>query len=314
MRKFKLFLVFIGLLVLCIDIYLTHRGTSLCPFEGCRVVVGTPFSKIWGVSLNYWGIAFFVVSLFSLLADYLFAYWVSIGAGFSLYLIFLQVVVIEKICQLCLFIELVVFIMFLASLKSNYLKKMLLFVIIGFFITHAFYTFPPPYKDKKIADIATWKGDGELTIDFFFDPDCPGCEKVFERLYKEKGLIKSITFRCVPVHKGSFVKGIEFYKLCRKLENPWEAFKIVHKKNQVGGFLSHISPYKIFLKENLELINFLNSDAVPTIVVRDNGFMRVIVGYAQFARWLDEKKKEKVPETEEFFAPIGGVCTPKRCE
>ncbi|NPA15569.1 MAG: hypothetical protein GXO44_03350, partial [Deferribacteres bacterium] len=196
MRKFKLFLIFIGLAVLAVDIYMSHRGASLCPFEGCRVVAETPFARIWGIPLNYWGIAFFVVSLFLIASDYLFAYWVSVGLGFSLYLVFLQFAVIKKVCQLCLFVEIIVFIMFVASLNSRFLKKMLLFVIIGFFATHAFYTFPPPYKTDSLKQLATWRGNGELVLDFFFDPDCPGCEKVFKKLAGERKLIKQITFRC----------------------------------------------------------------------------------------------------------------------
>ena len=180
MRKFKFLIILLGIAVLIVDTYMIHHGGSLCPFEGCKIVSETSFSKIWGIPLNYWGIAFFVISMFFLFIEGLFFYWISIGLGFSLYMVFLQLAVIGKLCQLCIFVEALVFVLFIISLKEKYFKKSLLFILLGFFVTHAFYTFPPYYVSPSTKNVSIWKGNGDYDLEFFFDPECSACERAFE--------------------------------------------------------------------------------------------------------------------------------------
>lgn len=315
MRKFRIFLIVLGIVIIILDYVMTKRGTPLCPFEGCHVVMHSSFSQLLGLPLRLWGLLFFLVALFIVGFDRIFNIWVFLGTGFALYMVFLQIFVLEKICELCIFIETLVFILFLTTLNNRNLHRAAIGVISAFFITHALYTFPPPSNDTKVIKTATWKGKGNYQLDFFFDPNCPACEKAFEVLNSSKDLIKTITFRCIAIHKGSTQKALEFYRLCEKGISPWNAFKSIHEgKLKTRPFNFLFVRYKSIVNDNLKFLLFLRSNAIPTLFVREKKKALVLVGAGEIKDWLEKNKKTADIETQIFTPLDSGVCTPKGCE
>lgn len=77
--------------------------------EGCDKVLSSPYSSFWGISLAWWGFAFYLGLFLSSLLAYFWprfrkalAVWAGIGLIFSLYLFALQAFVIKAFCDYCL--------------------------------------------------------------------------------------------------------------------------------------------------------------------------------------------------------------------
>ena len=313
MRIFRWLLALVALAVLGLDLYMSSKGIHLCPYEGCRVVSSTPFATLLGYPLVLWGIVFFAVAFLLAPSNALFALWSSIGMGFSLYMIYLQVFVVGKLCQLCLFVEAVVFVMFLSSLRWK--RGLLpLIVIVGFLSTHALYTFPPAYADGSLEKAATWKGTGKYRIMFFFDPLCPACERSFKLLQGQKEKLAEVQFKSTAIHTGSMRRAAVFYGLCMSGKDPWEAFRLVHGERPPQ--LSRTPTYakvKGIVEQNLSAIKALGIDAVPVIVVLDGESRRILVGYRELEEWL-RSVSSNAPSPPLFLPLEQGICTPKHCD
>ncbi len=313
MRVFRQLLIIIGLAVLALDLYMTQHGKHLCPYQGCRIVAATPFSTLKGYPLSIWGLAFFVVAFIFSFTPRILSWWVALGAGFSLYMVYLQVSVINRLCQMCILIEGIVFLLLLTLLRHIRAKDLCFLIAVGFLATHALYTFPPGYVDAKVAEAATWRGKGSYDLVFFFDPQCPACERNFKIMSKNKDLWRSVTFKSIAIHKGSAEKARFFYSLCREGMDPWKAFSLIHSGKMPK--LERKLPWakiKKMLEQNLETLENLGIDAVPVVVVKGES-RRILVGWKEFSEWV-EKNTKQVQEPVLFHPIEEGICTPhKEC-
>ncbi len=312
MRLFRQLLILAGIVLLGLDIYLQSHGSHLCPYEGCRIVAQTPFATLKGYPLTLWGLVFFVVALIFSFSPALLGLWCSLGLGFSAYMVYLQVFVIERLCQMCLLVEAIVLLLFLSLLDASRLKNMLCLFVVGLLGTHALYTFPPGYVSPRLADAAVWKGKGEYRVVFFFDPLCPACERAYQVMREHRELWSSVTFRSLAIHKGSLERAVLFYGLCLSNGDPWAAFEVCHSREPHAEAKFSVSGVDKVVEENLRALQTIGVDAVPAIFVCDGGRCRVFVGYRQFSDWVASVAKPQQPETT-IFQPIEqGVCTPKK--
>jgi uncharacterized membrane protein len=108
-------LALVGLAVAVYDSYMIHRGLPLwCPppIEGCNEVAASPYARILGLPVGYYGIVFYLYMFgFAVLLAFdpnspglrLGAVlYTAMGLLFSLYFIVLQVVFIRAFCIYCL--------------------------------------------------------------------------------------------------------------------------------------------------------------------------------------------------------------------
>lgn len=100
---------------------------------GCEEVLNSPYAQIAGVPLALIGaLAYFVVFSLAILAAFgnrrawqLFGLTVSFMAVFTVWLIYLQGIVIKAFCQFCLISAAVTFTLFIIYLLSRYFFKRL---------------------------------------------------------------------------------------------------------------------------------------------------------------------------------------------
>ncbi len=313
MKVFRWLFMLVALVLLAVDYYMSQRGVSLCPYQGCKVVAHTPFAVLLGKPLTLWGMAFFVLGFVLSFSESLLFLLFSVGVGFSLYMVYLQAFVIGKLCQLCLLVEAVVFLVFLTLLSDRRMGSAFVLVLLGFLGTHALYTFPPAYADAALEAAATYTGNGSVRAAFFFDPMCPACEKAYGELVKHKGLFARLTFKCIAAHEGSFERARLFYGLCLSGESPWKAFEVVHSGKRPGVEKPPAAKVKGVTDANLKGLQALGIDAVPVLVVDEGVKKYLLVGYEELKEWL--LSRTSPPATSPLFVPLeGGVCTPKRCD
>ncbi len=229
-------------------------------------------------------------------------------------MVFLQVFVIGKLCQLCLLVEILVLLLFITSFRFSRVAYALFLLLVGFLTTHAMYTFPPDYTDPALVRAATWEGKGAYTVKFFFDPQCPACEKAFEVMKSYRSDFASVEFRSVAIHKGSFEKALGFYLLCERGEDPWMAFEKIHSGSSVpfvaGGALA--VKVRSLVDSNLHVLLGIGIDAVPVIMVEKGENRRVFVGYKELENFLAKNGGEEPPPLMMFHPMTEGVCTPKK--
>ena len=94
-------------------------------FSGCEKVLASPYAIIWGVPLALVGVAFYLLLLLLMVLHWehgvrwalLLGILGSVGAWvFSLVMIYLQLMVIESLCQYCLLSALTATTLFILSL------------------------------------------------------------------------------------------------------------------------------------------------------------------------------------------------------
>ncbi len=129
-----LFLSFIGFLD---ALYLTVKGIFGSPitcyiFEGCRNVTDSPYAKIFGIPLSFFGAAFYLL-LFIFSIRYLetknikilklLFYLAIFGFLFALYLLILQFFVIKALCIYCLISSFISISLFIISALSAFAEN-----------------------------------------------------------------------------------------------------------------------------------------------------------------------------------------------
>lgn len=120
MRKYSLLLSIAGLAVLGLidSAYLTHSAITgsalscgIAGLDGCNVVAQSGYSRLFGIPLAEYGLAFYglilLLALFSISASHRFIshalhFFAGVGALFSLYFIGLQIFAIKALCVYCL--------------------------------------------------------------------------------------------------------------------------------------------------------------------------------------------------------------------
>jgi uncharacterized membrane protein len=107
-------LAFLGLAVAFYDAYAIYNGQSLwCPppINGCNEVANSPYGRIFGLPVGYFGVVYYLymLGLALLLAFDPFSRGLRLGAlayaglgvSFSIYFIYLQVAFIHAFCIYC---------------------------------------------------------------------------------------------------------------------------------------------------------------------------------------------------------------------
>lgn len=91
--------------------FITGNSVACGITEGCDLVLSSDYSKIFGISLSAVGIAYYVTLLMLSLVFYsrnnkfsiiLAAILSGVGVLFSIYLVYLQLFVIEAVCLYCM--------------------------------------------------------------------------------------------------------------------------------------------------------------------------------------------------------------------
>lgn len=125
----------IGLIGFIDAVFLTvkhYQGAIGCSLiSGCQAVLNSPYSTILGIPVALMGVAYYlsIIILALLYVDIkkniilkILSYWPITGFIFSIWLVYLQIFVIEAICQYCMLSALtsiIIFILGMILLKKN---------------------------------------------------------------------------------------------------------------------------------------------------------------------------------------------------
>jgi uncharacterized membrane protein len=107
----------------------SYSGQSMwCPIvDGCNTVAQSPYARIFGVPLSYFGLAFYL-SMFGLAALLAFdpfsrglrfgvLLYTAIGVSYSVYGMYLQLSLIRAVCSYCLISAVITVLLFIAALR-----------------------------------------------------------------------------------------------------------------------------------------------------------------------------------------------------
>ena len=107
----------------------SYSGQSMwCPIvDGCNTVAQSPYARIFGVPLSYFGVAFYL-SMFGLAALLAFdpfsrglrlgtLLYTAIGVSYSVYGMYLQLSLIRAICSYCMISAVITVLLFIAALR-----------------------------------------------------------------------------------------------------------------------------------------------------------------------------------------------------
>jgi uncharacterized membrane protein len=103
----------------------TGRPLWCAIVDGCNIVAQSPFARIFGVPLSYFGLAFYV-SMFGLAALLAFdpfsrglrlgaLLYTAMGVSYSIYGMYLQLVAIQAVCIYCLISSVTTFLLLMAA-------------------------------------------------------------------------------------------------------------------------------------------------------------------------------------------------------
>ncbi len=326
--------VLLGLVVTGVDLVSSLRGWELCPYEGCRLALNSPYAYLLGVPLQVVGFAFFLVALLLTVAPKRWMlYWSSLGLGSALYFLYVQRWVLGKVCIVCVIVEALIFILFLSSLTRVSLWSVFSLVVLALLGLHTVYTWVPGQKEACLGSremdmlqrFYTTKG-GEKEAAFFFSLDCPACSKALP-LIKEwalKGKVR-VVLREVMIHDEEG-KALYLLSLLKGGMDPWEALE------RVKGWRGGPQPSGVTKEERrilLRLLGFngvllqsMGFSGVPVLLVVDGGKgearqglegIKKLVSPLPSPGWEGRYQSYQGPGAEELGAPLGGVCTPGKC-
>lgn len=135
-KKFAIAAAIVALFGLGDAIYLTIHHYTARPvpcsiLEGCEMVLTSPYAKMAGVPLALYGAAAYLAAfLLAILAAFvnrkfwlLFGIQVILMAAFTIWLLYLQGMVIGAFCQFCLLSALVTFTLFIIALASRFWRS-----------------------------------------------------------------------------------------------------------------------------------------------------------------------------------------------
>lgn len=122
-KKYDLILGFLILvnLFLCLYLVLSHQSNYLClPGSSCSYVQDSIYSTLFGIKLSLFGVACFALLFIAFLIARFKRklYWIFfvpsiVGAGLSLYFMYLQLFVLGKVCTDCFLIDGIMIFMFI---------------------------------------------------------------------------------------------------------------------------------------------------------------------------------------------------------
>jgi uncharacterized membrane protein len=118
----------IGMAIAAYDCYMIYTGQLLwCPppIDGCNTVASSPFARLFGVPVGYFGVVFYLcmsgVAALLAFAQYSRGLrWgallcASIGVSFSIYFMYIQVNFIHAFCIYCLISAVLTLLLFIAA-------------------------------------------------------------------------------------------------------------------------------------------------------------------------------------------------------
>lgn len=123
------------LLGIITSIYLTYISfsnteTTFClSGSGCDIVNQSPYSKLLGLPVSFWGLIgycliFLILVFYKEKKKWLIIYLLSLGGvAFSFYLTYLEIYVIEAICSYCVISAFLIFGIFITVLYSKQFKE-----------------------------------------------------------------------------------------------------------------------------------------------------------------------------------------------
>lgn len=167
--------------------------------SGCADVASTPFSRIFGVSVAYWGLVSYVAFIVAL--RYLPTLILPMAAfmlGAEFYFLWIMASVIKIYCLFCLIQLATVTVLFIIAVawawrRGGLFPKELfwatpLIVIVSF----AAFAAPVKFSAKKVeplkAEMLTYEGDPKsiLRVEIFSDYECGHCKKMEPEIEKLK--------------------------------------------------------------------------------------------------------------------------------
>lgn len=158
--------------------------------SGCADVASTPFSRIFGVSVAYWGLLSYVAFIFAL--RYLPALLLPMAAfmmGAEFYFLWVMASVIKIYCLFCLIQFATVSVLFSVTVAwawsrgGMFSREMFWATPLIVCISFAVFAAPVKFSAKKaepvMADLVTYEGDPKsvLRVEIFSDYECGHCKK-----------------------------------------------------------------------------------------------------------------------------------------
>jgi uncharacterized membrane protein len=122
-------LALIGIIDASYDSYAIYTGQLLwCPppIDGCNIVASSPFARVFGVPLGYFGVVYYLC-MFGLAALLCFdpysrglrlgvLLYAALGASFSIYFMYIQLTFIHAFCIYCLISGVLTFFLLFAAI------------------------------------------------------------------------------------------------------------------------------------------------------------------------------------------------------
>lgn len=120
-RKYSLFILSILGIVISIYLLIIHYSNVpiACPqtnFINCDLVLKSSYAVLFGIPMPFYGMFFFIVTLFFLKRIKFLIWWLSIGIIFVFYLLYTELFRLHAICLWCTFVHVIVFVMFFLCL------------------------------------------------------------------------------------------------------------------------------------------------------------------------------------------------------
>lgn len=167
--------------------------------SGCADVASTPFSRIFGVSVAYWGLLSYVAFVFALRRmPALILPMAAFMMGAEFYFLWIMASVIKIYCLFCLIQFATVTLLFVITVawawrRVGALPKELFWATpLIVFISFAMFAAPVKFSAKKIepliTELVTYDGDPKsiLRVEIFSDYECGHCKKMEPEIEKLK--------------------------------------------------------------------------------------------------------------------------------
>ncbi|MBF0634829.1 MAG: thioredoxin domain-containing protein [Nitrospinae bacterium] len=281
--------------------------------SGCADVASTPFSKIFGVSVAYWGLVSYVAFIVAL--RYLPALVLPMAAfmlGAEFYFLWIMASIIKIYCLFCLIQFGTVVILFIVTVAWAWKRAGLfpkeLFWATPLIVLIAFAGFAAPVKfsSKKAeplkTEMLTYEGDPKsiLRVEVFSDYECGHCKKMEPEIEKLRSARPDIlivyrdyiieSHRISPVAVSyvnaiAMTKGREAFLTARK--------SLFQNQDRLYDFLQMALPSVVFTDELKDKISAkvaadrsvataLGIYQTPTMVIyRGSELVQKISGYTQ---------------------------------
>jgi uncharacterized membrane protein len=135
-KKFAILAAIVALVGLADAIYLTFHHYTARPvpcsiLEGCEMVLTSQYATIAGIPLALYGAAAYLIAFALAVLTFLgkrkawllFSLQVTVMSIFTVWLLYVQGVVLEAFCQFCLLSALVTFTLFIIALVSRFRRS-----------------------------------------------------------------------------------------------------------------------------------------------------------------------------------------------